>query len=307
MERQLVQWLKDHFGDPVFAKIGIGDDCAVLPATAADCILTADVICDGTHFQSSEHSPEQIGRKALAVNLSDLAAMGAEAKTAIVSMTIPRSRNFDYVQRLFLGMQPLLERYNVEIAGGDTTVWDGALLISVTALGLAPQAGAWTISGAKPGDRILVTGAFGGSIRGHHLEFEPRLDFARQWRESGSVNACTDVSDSLSLDLAKIAEASGVGCEIDAERIPVSEASDAVARTSSLSPLRHALSDGEDFELIVAVSPEHVDQMIRETDSAIHVTDIGCFTDGEQLTLIESGQRKPLDVSGYIHVLDSNS
>ena len=304
MEKALIRWLRQRFGRTEFAQIGIGDDCAVLPATGSPLVLTCDAICDGVHFRASELTPQQIGRKALAVNLSDLASMGATAKSVLVCLTLPQAVSLEYAQQLFLGMEPLAGRFGVEICGGDTTVWPAGLVVMVTAIGLAPAAGVWTNSGARPGDLIVVTGRFGGSILKHHWSFEPRLDFAAQWRDvPGVVHACTDASDSLGFDLAKLAEASGVGFRLELDTVPCSRASVQLANTTGKSPLYHALSDGEDFELILAVPPDSWEQLKAAIPEQLELTRIGVFTSEPDWLMMQNGQASPFVPVGFEHQL----
>ncbi len=305
MERELVDWLTAEFGTCRYARLGIGDDCAILPSSSLDTILTCDAICDGVHFLSTQHSPEQIGYKALAVNLSDLASMGATPRCVTISLVIPCSHTLEYVKRLFAGMRPLVDLFHVDICGGDTTVWDGGLVVSVSAIGSAPVRGAWRIDGAQPGNRILVTGRFGGSLLGHHLSFLPRCDFAKQWRETGWIQACTDVSDSLGIDLAKVARASGTGFVIDAKSIPVSNAAIQLAGVDpTTSALDHALCDGEDFELIVIAHPDHAVVLIEETPWQIGLTDIGVITSEPGFYITQGNENKPFQPNGYEHRLN---
>ncbi len=313
MERKLIDWLAGKYGSTRHARLGIGDDCAVLPADCGELVVTCDVVCDGVHFQSDRHTPEQIGHKALAVNLSDLAAMGATPGWATVALVIPETAELDHVKRLYAGMEPLAEQFDIEICGGDTTVWRGNLVISITAIGVAPVAGVWRVDGAKPGDRILVTGLLGGSILGRHLTFLPRCDFAARWRDSDLINACTDISDSLSLDLAKIARASGVGFEIEASNIPVSAAArelagrDAKSGNGAVSATDRALCDGEDFELIVIASPEAAARLQRETSADIGLSDIGQITGQcNEYFLLDEGRRRHLVPTGFEHKFGRN-
>ncbi len=302
MERELIRWLASEFNPPRYALLGIGDDGAILPGRGGDLVVTCDAICDNVHFRQDEHSPERIGRKALAVNLSDLAAMGARPRCATVSLVIPRRTSLEYVKRLYAGIKPLANRFQLDICGGDTTVWEGPLILSVSAVGEAPPGGCWRIDGAQPGDRILVTGQFGGSILGRHLDFEPRCTVADLWGDSGLVHACTDATDSLGLDLAKIAEASGVGFEIVAESIPVAEAAHQFAKARGKeSPLSHALQDGEDFELVIAASPDDASRLLRDTPPEIPLTDIGEFTAARELWLVEDGVRHRFIPVGFEH------
>jgi thiamine-monophosphate kinase len=306
VEQELVEWLKTRFGDCRFARLGIGDDSAVLPSGDRDLVLTCDAICDGVHFDSTIHTAEQIGHKALAVNLSDLASMGATPRCATVSLVIPRSQSLQYVKRLYHGLAPLADRFQVDICGGDTTVWDSPLVISVSAVGTAPSGGPWRIDSARAGDRILVTGPLGGSILGHHLSFTPRCDFVEQWQDSGFVAACTDISDSLGADLAKIARASSVGFELQAGHVPIAAAAFQIAGGEAMnSALQHALCDGEDFELIVVARPDHAARLIEATDGLPHMTDIGVITAEQEFVIKVVNERRPFEPSGYVHRLNS--
>ena len=308
MEKKLIAWLREEFGNDTagsdFVRVGIGDDCAVLQATDGELVLTCDAICEGVHFDSQQMTPIQIGRKALAVNLSDLASMGAVAKTALVSLTLPRNVSFSYVQELFRGLRPLADRYDVGICGGDTTVWDGPLVVSITAIGVAPKTGAWMMDGALLGDHVVVTGSFGGSILKEHWAFEPSLDFAKRWRnEKHQIHACTDASDSLGIDLQNLADASGVGFEIDLNKIPVSPDAEKLAETSGSSALHHALTDGEDFQLVMAVAAESVDDLIKRSETKL--TSIGRFTQELDYVAIDGDQRVEFKPVGYEHQLGS--
>ena len=179
MEADFLRWLREHLPPHPLLKLGIGDDAAVL-ATAgrSDVVVTTDLLADGVDFDLKKHEPRRIGHKALAVNLSDLAAMAARPLAAVISLNLPRQDGMRIATELYEGMLPLAERYRVAIAGGDTNSWDGPLVISVTALGEVTADGPLRRSGAQPGDRIIVTGSFGGSILGRHLDVQPRIDEA---------------------------------------------------------------------------------------------------------------------------------
>ncbi len=308
MEKQLIHWLASYIGRVEDCPIGIGDDAAVLRSDPRQTVFCTDAICDGVHFRSDLHSPEEIGRKALAVNLSDMAAMGAAPRAAVVSLVLPDTSTLDYVKRLFHGMRPLAESYDVHICGGDTTVWPGKLSITVALVGVAPAAGVWRIDTAQAGDTIVVTGEFGGSILGHHLDFEPRCRVAQHWVEQDVIHAATDVSDSLSLDLHKMATASGLGFEIRAEQIPIAPAANELANRSAgsgarqLAPLEHALCDGEDFELILAVDPGDAHQLIRPSPAyGAKLTVIGKFTATRDYVLIKDNRQTELPATGFRH------
>src|SRR5690349_8996728 len=159
MERDLVRWLLDRLPKHGRMVLGAGDDAAVLGMQAGnDLVATTDMLMDGVDFRLSEHEPERIGRKALAVNLSDLAAMAAAPVAALVSLALPARGGETLAKRLYEGMIPLATEFDCPIAGGDTNSWDGPLVISVTALGEVPQSRRWLRSGARPDDAIIVTG-----------------------------------------------------------------------------------------------------------------------------------------------------
>lgn len=266
MEAEFIAWAKRRVAKLPTPELGIGDDAAVLkwntptpPHTLLpQIVLTTDALGDGTHFKLSEHAPRRIGRKAAAVNLSDIAAMGAKANSLLVSLTLPRTMSAELARELFEGICDMAERFGVSIAGGDTNCWDGPLNICITAIGEVVGNEIWWRSGAKPGDLAVVTGAVGGSILGKHLDFLPRLDLAEQLAGKGLIHAATDVSDGLALDLHHLGTDSRIGVVVDLEKIPISEAAHELAKSTGKSALQHALGDGEDFELLLAVPPQSV-------------------------------------------------
>ncbi|MEZ6112417.1 MAG: thiamine-phosphate kinase [Pirellulaceae bacterium] len=301
MEAELIQWLKQRASKHERLSIGLGDDAAAItwPTPGRESVVTTDLLTEGVDFVMGEVDPRRIGRKALAVNLSDIAAMGAEPLAAFVSLALPSRGALELAQQLYEGMFPLAEQFNVSIAGGDTNTWDGRLVISVTLIGEVDARQVWRRDRAMAGDWILVTGDFGGSRLAKQFDFTPRLAVAKRLRSSGQVRAAIDVSDGLSLDLSRLAAASGCGARIDLDAIPIS--ADA-RRMSQLDPdgpdpLTRALSDGEDFELILAVPPDEAARLL-ETQSLgtqpldaplTHIGELiarpGFFTtDGRELT-----------------------
>ena len=223
MESEFITWLRSRLPPSPLLRLGPGDDAAILRlGDRAECVVTVDMLNDGIDFQLGSVEAGRIGRKALAVNLSDLAAMAARPLAIVVAVVLPRTGGRELAGQLYEGMLPLAERYQVAIAGGDTNSWDGPLAISITAIGEVTEHGPLLRSGAKPGDRILVTGAFGGSILGRHLDFEPRVHEALRLNADFSLHAGIDVSDGLSGDLAHICEESHVGAIIDVDRMPIS-------------------------------------------------------------------------------------
>jgi thiamine-monophosphate kinase len=262
MELEFLQWLsqrlKDHMPNKSAAvRLGIGDDAALLDFGSDECVVTTDMLMDGTDFILGQHAPERIGRKALAVNLSDVAAMGAVPVAALVSLALPRQNALDTAQSLLEGMIPLANDFDVAIIGGDTNCWSERLVICITLLARCPQGKALRRSGAVAGDSILVTGTFGGSLAGKHFDFTPRVREALLLRERYTVHAACDVSDGLALDLSRIAAASRCGAVVTEQQIPLSDTVLALdgtdLSTARHHALDHALGDGEDFELILAV------------------------------------------------------
>ena len=287
--------------------LGIGDDAAILNTRNSDTVLTVDLLTEGIDFLLGEVEPRLIGRKALAVNLSDLAAMGAEPVAVLVAVALPKNQAETLAPQLLEGMTPLLQKHKVALIGGDTNTWDGGLVISVTAIGRVTQHGPITRSGAKPGDRILVTGKLGGSILRHQFLFEPRIDESLYLNAHAEIHAAIDISDGLSLDLARLASESKLGAVINAPNVPVSQdAIDLAMQSNKQSPLEHALHDGEDFELILAVPPNEAKRLCEQQPLmqtfGVPLTDIGEFvSEPGQWLRNEQGQLTPITPQGFVH------
>jgi thiamine-monophosphate kinase len=304
MELEFIAWLRSRLSPSPVLRLGPGDDAAILRlGDRAECVVTVDMLNDGIDFDLGTLEARRIGRKALAVNLSDLAAMAARPLAIVVAVALPRRGGRELAVELFEGMLSLAERYQVAIAGGDTNSWDGPLAISITAIGEITEHGPLLRSGARPGDRILVTGAFGGSILGHHLDFEPRVQEALRLKADFPLHAGIDVSDGLSRDLAHVCEESRVGAIIDVDHVPIAPA--AFQMGDAGTPLEHALGDGEDFELVLAVPPEAARDLIEAQPIGVVITDIGEFTTELGLRQRNSaGKITPLEPRGYEHCLE---
>lgn len=308
VELELVRWLSENLPPHPLLRIGIGDDAAVLRWPAGnELVVTTDAITDEVDFILAETDPRLVGHKALGVNLSDLAAMATEPVGVVVSLVLPRkgARGLDAKElaiELYHGMLPLAERFGVAIAGGDTNSWDGPLAISVTAFGRATDRGPLKRSGAKAGDVVLVTGALGGSILGRHLQVEPRVREALLLNERYELTAGMDVSDGVALDASRLAAASGCGIGLRLDTIPISPDAERLAACDRISPLEHALGDGEDFELLLTASPEAAERIVCDQPLDVPVTIIGACV--SQLGLWKFDQQRqllPLDASGYRH------
>jgi thiamine-monophosphate kinase len=245
-------------------QMGIGDDCALLrPRAGQELAVTTDLSIEGRHFRLDWHPPESIGHRALARGLSDLAAMGAQPVAAFLSLALPQNltgKDSGWLERFLDGLVNLAARYNVPLAGGDLAESPLALA-DIVLTGSVPQGKALLRSGARPGERIYVTGSLGGSAAqlaamrrsSHgamsssvgsgeqpHFYPEPRIAQGLWLRKHRVATACMDVSDGLSTDLGHLVKASGVGAEIEAERVPLGKS----------ATLEMALHGGEDYELL---------------------------------------------------------
>jgi len=248
----------------------VGDDCAVLPKDdKTDLLITSDMLVEGIDFRLEWSTPEQIGHKALAVSLSDIAAMGGTPTYAMLSIAVVENLwKGDFLDRFYTGWHELAKEYGVELIGGDISRTSGPLTIDCTVLGEVPRGRAILRSGARPGDAIWVTGTIGGAAGGlrsllgndvptgpdtealvtKQLLPTPQLKIGNLLREKGLSTAAIDISDGLSSDLMHICEASGVGAEIEQDVLPVEPALRGVFSPEDC--LDMALNGGEDYQLL---------------------------------------------------------
>ncbi|MFN9434653.1 MAG: thiamine-phosphate kinase [Planctomycetota bacterium] len=300
MEHGFIAWAKARAARLPQIRLGIGDDCALIAPTATDWVVTTDSLCEGTHFLLSECGPRAVGRKLDAVNLSDLASMAAAPIAVFLSLCLPRLSAGEIASEVFEGVCESCEQYSVAIGGGDTNVWDGDLVVHLTAIGSAPVGGAWLRQGAQPGDAIFVTGSLGGSILGKHLNFEPRLSLARALHPLGVVRAATDISDGLGIDLLNVTVASRCGAELELDRVPISEAAHRRSTQTGRPAIEHALGDGEDFELLLAVAGDAVDRVPSHIEG-VPLTRIGTFVSRTGLWTKTKRGVEQLPPRGYVH------
>jgi len=286
MELEFIQWLREHVPAHPCAKLGLSDDAAIISLAGRDeVVVTTDLLTDAVDFQLGMHEPRRVGRQALAANLSDLAAMAAKPLAAFISLALPRGggagRNaLELAIGLYEGLLPLAAEYDVAIAGGDTNTYDGPLVLSVTALGLTTDHGPLIRSGGRPGDWLIVTGALGGSILGHMLDFTPRVKEAMLLHERYDLHAGIDISDGLALDASRLAKTSGCGAVLLTGRVPVSPDAIRLAEMDGATDvpaaaLHHALSDGQDFELLLAAPPTIAQAILRDQPVECRITHVG--------------------------------
>lgn len=315
MEGEFLEFVRHRGSLPGNAShpVGIGDDAAVLQWRGGeDLVVCSDLISDEVDFILAEVDPVRIGRKSVAINLSDLAAMACQPKAAILTFLLPRQTGIELdtlelAQQLYLGAERIANEFDCPIVGGDTNTWNGKLAISVTLLGSCTTGRPLRRDAAQVGDVICVSGPLGGSLLGHHFDFSPRVQEALWLNEHYELHAGMDISDGLALDLSRICRASQVGAELFAEQIPVSNAAHELSKTSGKSPLDHSLGDGEDFELLLTLPPAELArfQALQTTGgvpSEMELHPLGNIVAGDTLTLIESnGERRSLDSIGYLH------
>jgi len=278
---------------PIFT--GIGDDCAVLRllpgrhSGAGEVLVTTDFTLEGIHFRRDWHPPESVGHRCLARGLSDIAAMGGEPVAAFLSIALPRDLPQAWVGRFLRSLISLGEKFGVTLAGGDTAESPDGILADIIVVGTAPKGKSVLRSGARPGDRIFVSGELGGSAAAvlrmqakpkkklnprdypRHFYPEPRLELGRILREKGLASAMIDTSDGLSTDLAHVCEESGVGAEVDAALIPRAR----VGKPAREVDLDLALHGGEDYELLFAVRPG---KRVPSQVAGVALTHIGVIT-----------------------------
>jgi thiamine-monophosphate kinase len=250
-ETQLIvsirRWLGDVSPPPPF---GIGDDCALLPPNRRDQLITTDPVIYGRHFDDAV-PPRAVGAMLLKRNLSDLAAMGARPTAAVIALALdPRVRT-RWLELFYRGLADAARRFGLPVVGGDVAQGDGFLGAFLTLFGEAAGPRIVPRAGARRGDWIFVTGTLGGSRLGHHWRFAPRLAEGVWLARRPDVRAMMDVSDGLAKDLYALAPPGGAPA-LCAAAIPISAAARACARCTGRTPLAHALSDGEDYELVFA-------------------------------------------------------
>lgn len=275
---------------------GSGDDAAVIRWTKGKYLLfTCDMSIEDVHFKLSEATPFQIGWKALGRNISDIAAMGGVPRHALVSIGINPDLSASFLTGICKGMKKIADKFNINIVGGDMSR-SKKLVIDISLIGEVEKKNLVLRSGAKVGDLILVTGSLGGSQKGRHLNFTPRLNEVRKLVKGFKINSMIDISDGLILDLWRILDASRAGARIYQNTIPLSKEAESFEK---------ALYEGEDFELLFTMSPKEAKRFFRTALARMEtpVTLIGeIMNKGYGYKLIKSdGKIIPLKAKGYLH------
>jgi thiamine-monophosphate kinase len=314
-ERRVISKIRRAFGQPrTDILIGIGDDAALVKAPRS-LLLTTDILVEDEDFRRAVHPPRLLGRKALNVNLSDIAAMGGRPLHALVGMAMPGDIEESWLRKFMAGFRSAAREAGVALVGGDLSRSE-KIMISVTVTGEAKSP--VTRSGARAGDGIFVSGTLGDAAQGFRflekgglqergrgagplirafLDPTPRLELGALLGRRKLASSMIDISDGLSVDLVHICEESGIGAEVEASRIPISSA----LRRFSKDPLALALNGGEDFELLFTVRPEKL-AAVRKLPSRFKVTMIGRVTAGKKTLLIGLDKKKrPLRAGGFEH------
>jgi len=340
-ERELIARITSRLPQqPAWLTVGIGDDAAVVePERNRLEVLSVDTLVDGVHFDRAFVPADAIGHRALAVNLSDLAAMGAAPRLALLAMALPPALPLSTFDGIVSGFCALAERHRMHLAGGNLTKSPGPLMIDVTVSGTVKRRQALTRSGARPGDELYVSGTIGGARagllqlksadtedtdtnRGHsalpekpwppfgsvptvveqYLRPDPRVRLGLALGRNRAASACIDLSDGLADGLQRIAESSGVGITVDADALPIAGGARATFERRGHDAVDEALAGGDDYELLFTVRRRMV-RAVRAgaRQAGVPITRIGVCTNGRGVVLKRAGSEKPLTAIGYDH------
>jgi thiamine-monophosphate kinase len=325
-EQELISRIKARLPpQPPWLLVGIGDDAAVVePVRNQVEVVTVDAIVEGVHFDRRFTPPAAIGHRALAVNLSDLAAMGATPRLALLSLALPSELACDDFDAIADGFAALAATHQIHVGGGNLTRSPGPLMIDVTAIGWTKRRGVLTRSAAQPGDGIYVTGSVGGALAGlqvlrestmappqfascvtRYLYPQPRLKAGVLLSRNRAATACMDLSDGLADGIRQIAAASGVGASIDRAAIPVDAAARTWFESRQVDPVMAALGGGDDYELVFTASPRLRGRLrVVARHGGVAITRIGSCTKESTVELtgsVDDGQTSAPLPSGFGH------
>lgn len=318
-EFEFINWLKSQTSSQQSNLIaGIGDDAAILlPQQNQEILISTDLLAEDIHFKIDYIPANLLGHKALAVNLSDIAAMGGVPTYFLLSIACPKTLSDEFISEMLVSMLQLAKQHQVILIGGDTSASVDKLLLNITILGNCPRGKSLKRSGAKAGDEIYITGQIGGSALGFkllqdgkrisdlnltsqeqlallaHLQPQPRLAISQSLCTQQIANSMIDISDGLSSDLGHICEQSNVGAIIDSSLLPV----------FPNASLEQALNGGEDYELLFTVSPNNVAKLkaLATGFPNIVITKIGTITESLERLIVIGSNPVPLLAKGYDH------
>jgi thiamine-monophosphate kinase len=337
-ERALIQRITARLATPAWLVVGPGDDAAVVePPRGALDVFTTDVQVEGVHFDRRFVPPEAIGHRALAVNLSDLAAMGARPRAALLSLVLPDALDVATVDGLLDGLLALADAHRVAVVGGNVSRSPGPLVVDVTAIGAVRRRRILTRSGARPGDRVYVTGTIGDALVGleslqhradlhradlkvrpyteavgadlqvgpqehRYLRPEPRVRAGLAIAGCRAASACMDLSDGLADAVRQMAAASAVGIELDAAALPIAEPVRRWHDGRGRDPVEAALQGGDDYELLLTSRPAHHGRLrgAQRALAGLPITRIGVVTRERRLVLRTADGMRELP-AGFEH------
>ncbi len=329
-EHALISRITARLAMPPWVLVGPGDDAAVIePERGALDVLTTDAQVEGVHFDRRFVPPDAIGHRALAVNLSDLAAMGAQPRAALLSLVLPGDLDVSVVDGMLDGLMTIAARYRVALIGGNITRSPGPVMVDVTAIGSVRPRRVLTRTGARPGDEVYVTGTVGGALVGlrslqrtaddgvgaglktrpyaveceeKYLRPEPRVRAGLLLGRNRAATACIDLSDGLADGIRQIAAASGVGIAVDEDAIPFAEGVREYHQAHGHDPVCTALAGGDDYELLFTARPSVRGRLraVRQQAGDLPMTKIGVVTKGQQLVLRTASGARDLP-AGFEH------
>jgi len=325
-ERELISRIQSKLPPaPPWLLVGVGDDAAVVePERNRAEVLSVDALVDGVHFDRAFVPPDAIGHRALAVNLSDLAAMGAAPRLALLSMTLPASLPLADFDGIVDGLTALAREHRLHVVGGNLTRTPGPLTIDVTVVGTVKRRQALTRAGARPGDELYVSGAIGGAAAAlrtlndgprtsnpnaaprtlnleRYLRPTPRVRVGLLLGRNRAASACVDLSDGLADGAHRIAEASGVGVTVDGDALPIDPQARAFFDARGQDAVTAAVTGGDDYELLFTVRPRtrrRLGAAIRH--GGVPLTKVGVCTEGSAVLLTRAGAESPMP-AGYEH------
>lgn len=304
---------------------GIGDDCAVFRQAGGNVVslVTTDTLVEGVHFDCRWHPPHLLGRKAVAVNMSDIAAMGGTPRFVLFSLAAPPTTEPIWLDGLLAGFLESVRGYGALLIGGDTVKSGHELVLSVTVIGEAPANEVCYRSGARPGDVVLVSGPLGQAAAGlalcqqgrqqendawqslvaAHCDPAAQVALGRLLAASGLVHAMIDLSDGLATDLAHLCAESGVGAEIDNAALPITAELRSAAAVCRVAPLDWALAGGEDYQLVLTCAADEVTPLRQQAQERLGLTlsPVGRIVKGQGVTLLAGGNRRDISYHGYDH------
>jgi thiamine-monophosphate kinase len=322
-EHALIARIRDRVPPaPAWVAIGLGDDAAVIePARNVLEVVTTDALVEGVHFDRAFTPPRAIGHRALAVNLSDLAAMGAAPRSALLSLVLPPSLPLADFEGVVDGFMALAAAHGVSLIGGNIARSPGPLIVDVTAMGTARRRRVLARSGARPGDEVWVSGDVGAAAAGLQslsagprdrerpaaceaafLEPQPRVRLGVLLGRNRAASACVDLSDGLADGLHQLARASAVGLEVDGAAVPVSAEARGWFEARGVDPLHAALTGGDDYELLFTVRPKGRSrtETVRRQARGLRLTRIGTVRREPGVMIVRGGAAAPVP-SGYVH------